>query len=317
MQILRVLAACSIALPMVAALGCASRPTQDGPFTVVLGIAQDGGVPQAGSFADARWDEPARQRQVVCLGIVDPVAGRRWMIDATPDFRRQSRELYLRSGGAARPVVDGILLTHAHIGHYTGLMFVGKESIGAKGLPVWAMPRMGEFLTRNGPWSQLVSLGNIALQPLAAGEAVRLSEGVAVTPVPVPHRQEFSETVAFRVAGPTRSVLWMPDIDSWRELDAMGTRIEDLIASVDIAYLDGTFFANGEIPGRDMTGFPHPFVSDSIARFAALPSRERAKIRFIHLNHSNPALAEGSAARRAIEAAGMRVADEGEVEVLR
>lgn len=313
MQSLRVLTACTLALFMAASVGCATRPVRDGPFTVVLGIAQDGGVPQAGSFGDPRWDDEDEQRSVVSLGIVDPDSGMRWMIDATPDFRRQLLMLHRISGGAPRPVVDGILLTHAHIGHYTGLMFVGKESIGAKDLPVYAMPRMKAFLEQNGPWSQLVSQSNIAIRPLATGEAVRLGAGVTVTPIVVPHRQEFSETVAFRIAGRTHSVLWMPDIDSWRELDAMGIRIEDLIASVDIAYLDGTFFANGEIPGRDMSGFPHPFISDTIARLGALPEGERRKVRFIHLNHTNPALRTGTPARRAIEEAGMAVAQEGEV----
>ena len=291
-------------------MGSTARPRE--PFTVVLGIAQDGGVPQAGSFGDPRWDQPDERRRVVSLGIVDPASGRRWMVDATPDFRDQLLALHRAAGGPGRPVVDGILRTHAHMGHYTGLMFLGHESIGARGVPVWAMPRMRAFLEQNGPWSQLVAKSNIELRALAAGAAVELAPGIRVTPIPVPHRQEFSETVAFRIDGPGQSVLWMPDIDSWRELDAMGTRIEDLVASVDAAYLDGTFFANGEIPGRDMSGFPHPFIADSLARFASLPERERAKIRFVHLNHTNPALRPDSRARDAIRRAGMAVAEEGE-----
>ena len=152
--------------------------------------------------------------------------------------------------------------------------------------------------------------------PLVAGEPVRLADDLTVTALVVPHRQEFSEVVAFKIAGPTRTALWLPDIDSWREWDAQGTRLEDMLATVDIAYLDGTFFANGEIPGRDMSGFPHPFMSHTIERLAALPASERAKVRFIHLNHTNPALAAGTAARNTIDAAGMRVADEGEIEPL-
>lgn len=319
MAILRLAAIiCAAALTVLSA-GCAAHAggaVENAPFTAVLGIAQDGGVPQAGSLGDARWDDPAAQRRVVCLGVVDPVSGRRWMIDATPDFPRQSLTLHRIGGGPARPVLDGIFVTHAHLGHYTGLMYLGKEAIGARSTPVWAMPRMAEFLTRNGPWSQLVSLGNIELRPLESGKAVELADAITVTPIPVPHRQEFSETVAFRIAGPRRSVLWMPDIDSWNELDAMGTSIESLIASVDVAYLDGTFWANGEIPGRDMSGFPHPFISSTIARLATLPESERSKVRFIHLNHTNPALIDGSDARQAIRRAGMRVAVEGELEPL-
>ena len=140
--------------------------------------------------------------------------------------------------------------------------------------------------------------------------------GVRVTPITVPHRGEFSETVAFRIAGSGRSVLWLPDIDSWREWDELGTRLEDALASVDAAYLDGCFFANGELPGRDMSKIPHPPIMDTIARLASLPASERAKVRFIHLNHTNPALDHASDAARAIGAAGMRVAGEGEIETL-
>ena len=291
-----------------------ARPTA--PSVLVLGIAQDGGVPQAGSFGDARWDDGARARQVVSLGIIDPRSGRRWMIDATPDFRAQSLELFRASGGARTPVVDGIFLTHAHMGHYTGLMFLGHESIGAKGVPVYAMPRMREFLQGNGPWSQLVKYGNIELRPLAADVPVRLTDDVSVTPFTVPHRQEFSEVVGFRIDGPSRKVLWLPDIDSWEAWDAQGSRLEEVLDTVDVAYVDGTFHANGELPGRDMTGFPHPFITHTMRRLAALPPATRDKVRFIHLNHSNPALDAGSDARRAIEAAGMHVAEEGELQPL-
>ena len=320
---MRVAALIAILLCPLAA--CASRadlkpPADAAPFTIVLGIAQDGGVPQAGSFSDPRWDDPRLQRKVVSLGIVDPRSGKRWMIDATPDFRRQLLDLHRAApapaGDAKRPPLDGIFLTHAHMGHYTGLMFLGKESMGAKSIPVWAMPRMAGFLEDNAPWNQLVNLKNIELQPLVAGESVRLAPDISVTPVLVPHRQEYSETVCFRIDGPGRAVLWLPDVDSWRELDDIGPRIEGLIESVDVAYIDGTFFANGEIPGRDMSGFPHPFIRDSLKRFIILPPAERAKIRFIHLNHTNPALDPSSAARGEIDELGLDVAVEGEIATL-
>ncbi len=284
------------------------------PFTVVLGIAQDGGVPQAGSFGDPRWDDRAQRKSVVSLGLVDPASGKRWIIDATPDFPRQLLELHRISGGPARPAVDGVFLTHAHIGHYPGLMYLGKESIGASRVPTYAMPRMRAFLEQNGPWSQLVSLGNIELKPLVAGEAVEPIPGVRVTPILVPHRAEFSETVAYRIELPGgKRVLWLPDIDSWRAWDDTGTRLEDVLATVDVAYLDGCFFADGELPGRDMSKVPHPLMTDTIARLAALPETERAKVRFIHLNHTNPALDPSSDAARVIRDAGMRVAEEGEI----
>ena len=300
-------------LPLPASLqGCAGLPRDTRPFLVVLGTGQDAGIPQAGAFAHPGWKDASQQRLVTCLGIVDPATGQEWMIEATPDFRVQYYRLH--GAGGAGPEMDlaGIFLTHAHIGHYTGLMFLGHESMSAPGIPVHVMPRMQAFLEHNGPWSQLVHYGNITLQSLADGEAVVLTGGVRVTPFLVPHRQEYSEVVGFRIDGPETSVLFLPDIDSWEEWESEGILIEDLIAGVDVAYLDGTFFDNGEIPGRDMSGFPHPFIARSMHRFSELPLSEREKIRFIHLNHTNPAQFPGSSARAMIRQHGMGVAEEME-----
>jgi len=281
------------------------------PFAVVLGIAQDGGYPHAGCERPCcarAWNDPGARRSVVSLGLVDPAAGQRWMIDATPDFRAQLHaiEQVAPPGG---PALDGVLLTHAHIGHYTGLTFLGREAIGARDVPVWAMPRMADFLAANGPWDQLVRLRNIDVRRIAEGQSFQLNEHLTTTPITVPHRDEYSETVGYRIEGPTRSLLFIPDVDKWERMDRP---IEALIAAVDVAFLDGTFYADGELPGRSMAEVPHPFITESLARFAALPAVERAKIRFIHLNHTNPALDPGSPARAAIRDAGMHVAEQGE-----
>ena len=283
---------------------------------MVLGVGQDGGKPQIGNPDDPAWDDPTRRQKATSLAVVGEGYGNtmRYVFDATPDFKHQLQML-----DAAFPVdeglgLDGIFLTHAHIGHYTGLMFLGHESAGAKDIPVYAMPKMAEFLRTNGPWSQLVKYKNIELKPLSdQGSWVLLPPFIEVAAFFVPHRQEFSEVVGYRVEGPDKSVLFIPDIDSWEEWDDWGTHIEDMIAEVDIAYLDATFYANGEIPGRDMSGFPHPFITHSMSRFANLPVGEKAKIRFIHLNHTNPALDRNSAAAKTVIKNGFNLAEEGEI----
>lgn len=279
------------------------------PYLVVLGVAQDGGVPQAGSRGHPGWTDPSLSRYATSLGLVDPESGERWMFEATPDFRAQLERLDVTHPVTERPGLSGIFLTHAHIGHYSGLMFLGHESLGAQGVPVYAMPKMRSFLSTNGPWSQLVTYRNIELRDLADGVPVRLNERLTVTPLLVPHRQEFSEVVGYRIDGPDASALFIPDIDSWEEWDDAGSRIEDYLADVDVAYLDATFYADGEIPGRDMSGFPHPFIAHSIARFSSLPESVRDRVRFIHLNHTNPALWLDSEARRVIRRAGHHVAE--------
>jgi pyrroloquinoline quinone biosynthesis protein B len=276
-------------------------------YTILLGLAQDGGHPQAGCEREccaAAWADPSKGHRVAALGIAD--GAKRWLVDATPDFAVQLRTL-LHDGTMGE--LAGILLTHAHIGHYTGLVDLGREVMGAHLVPVYAMPRMRSFLAANGPWEMLERLQNIAVRPLEDGVAVRLSDAVTVTPFAVPHRDEYSETVGFVVAGPNKKVLYLPDIDKW---ERWSTRIEDRIAQVDAAYVDGTFFSATEIPGRAMAEVPHPFVEESLARFASLPPGERKKIHFVHLNHTNPALDPSSAASRRVRDAGLAVGIEGE-----
>jgi pyrroloquinoline quinone biosynthesis protein B len=282
------------------------------PFAVVLGIAQDGGYPQAGTKDHPAWDDPSRRRLVASLGLVDPATGERWLVDATPDLPQQLHRLDRVAPTVETPGLAGILLTHAHVGHYAGLIHLGREVMGAREVPVFAMPRLTAFLRGNGPWELLVRLGNVALRPLTAGTPVPLNERLTATPLLVPHRDEYSETVAFRVSGPERTLLWLPDIDKWQRWDDAGTRLEDVLAGVDVAYLDGTFFADGEVPGRAMAEIPHPFVRETLARLAALPAAERAKVRFVHLNRTNPLLHGDAAAGAEVAAAGMAVAVEGE-----
>ena len=292
-------------------------PAPAGPFLVVLGIGQDGGSPQVGDGDLERWDLVGGERLLpTALGLVDPRTERRWLFEATPDLREQLIALDRLQLRQDRPGIDGVFLTHAHVGHYVGLLQFGFEVMGADRVPVWAMPEMADFLRSNGPWSQLVEYENIELRPLADRETVHLGVGprdqLRVTPLEVPHRREYSETVGYRIEGPNRSVLFIPDINSWEEWDELGVRIEDEIAAVDIAYLDGCFWNHGEIPGRDMSGFPHPLIKESLDRLAALADSERAKVRWIHLNHTNPAAVPGSAERAEVEAAGMRIAEQGE-----
>ena len=243
---------------------------------------------------------------VSSIAIVDPDSGSRWIFDATPDLPEQF-EMLKRTTGDRSNRIDGIFLTHAHIGHYTGLMYLGREAMGAKGVKVYAMPRMRKMLSENAPWSQLVSLENILLKPLADGVATELNERISVTPFPVPHRDEFSETVGFRINAGSKTAVFIPDIDKWEK---WATPISDVVKSADILFLDATFYADGEIP-RPMSEVPHPFVSETMDLLKGLSKKDRAKVHFIHFNHSNP-LVQGSKEKLAeVRRGGFSIAEEG------
>jgi pyrroloquinoline quinone biosynthesis protein B len=253
---------------------------------ILLGTAQDGGVPQAGCtcrHCRAARADPAQRQWVACLGLIDEDAGRCWLIDATPDLKEQAHALHQLAPGCQ---LAGILLTHAHIGHYTGLVQLGREAWATEGLPVYASARMARFLRANAPWSQLVALDHIRLMPLEPEAEVRLSPRLAVVPTAVPHRGEFSDTLAFVVRGPARVLFYCPDIDAWARWDR---DLRRFVAGMDVALLDGTFFSAGELPGRDLQEIPHPLVTDTAERLAGVD----CDVCLIHLNHSNPLLSTG------------------------
>ena len=280
------------------------------PYIYVLGIAQDGGYPQTNCYQPhcmRAWKDPAHKRLTSSIAIIDHQRGTKYLFDATPDMREQLYQLHIEAPDTSH-VLDGVFLTHGHMGHYTGLMHFGREAVGAKSIRVFAMPRMQEFLSNNGPWDQLVGLGNIKLAPMRTDVPVKLSDDVSVLPLAVPHRDEYTETVGFRINGPNKSALFIPDIDKWSKWD---TDIRDLVRQVDYALLDATFFADGELGDRDMSEIPHPFVAETMDLFADFAEQERARIIFIHFNHSNPLLIEGSAAQQEVEARGFRYATEG------
>ncbi|MFK8161630.1 MAG: MBL fold metallo-hydrolase [Lewinella sp.] len=274
---------------------------------VVLGNVQDAGAPHIACKKDCcreLFDNPDPKRQVTSLGLIDRISGKTYLFEASPDLPRQTKMLKTIAD-VDEELPDGIFLTHAHIGHYAGLMYLGKEATNAKQVPVYAMPRMRSFLTNDGPWSQLVSNNNIALQQLTADSTILLTPQLQVTPFQVPHRDEFSETVGYLISGPHQKALFIPDIDKWEKWDR---QIEDLIAEVDYAFLDGTFYDAAELNTRDISQIPHPFVSESMRRFAPLSRDEKDKINFLHFNHTNKLLVPGSKEISEVFRQGFRVA---------
>ena len=279
---------------------------------IVLGNVQDAGSPHPGcekACCAGLWLQPDASRKVVSLGVVDEANEKTYLIEATPNLPEQME--FLHSGLTFEHAVlpDAIFLTHAHIGHYTGLMYLGREGLGTRNVQVYAMARMKVFLELNGPWSQLVGLHNIKLHQLNAGKKTKLSGSLQITPIIVPHRDEFSETVGYYIKGKEKTLLFIPDIDKWYRWE---TDIRELVKEVDYALLDASFFADGEIP-RDMGEIPHPFVVESMALFKDLPEADRNKIWFIHMNHTNPMLDLESDASKEVLQAGYHIARMGDV----
>jgi pyrroloquinoline quinone biosynthesis protein B len=278
---------------------------------VVLGTIQDAGSPQIGCTKDCckkRFAKPDDSRQIVSLGLIDASTKSSYLFEATPNIGKQLRMLKTYSK-TATDLPNGIFLTHAHIGHYAGLMFLGKEALNTKNLPVYTMPRMKSFLEQNGPWSQLVSQQNILIQSLSNKQLLRLNDSLSVTPILVPHRDEYSETVGYIIKGPSKQLLFIPDIDKWEKWNQ---DINALISQVDYALIDATFFDASEINNRPISEIPHPFVIESMERFKSIPLKDKKKIHFIHFNHTNPLLNRESPAYKKVLEGGYHIAKQGD-----
>lgn len=298
----------------------AGRITQPTPLTqtslVILGNVQDGGSPHIGCTKACcinLFKHPDPNRKVVSLGVVDPKNQKKYLFEATPDMTSQMKLLSEYANTTANETPDGIFLTHAHIGHYTGLMYLGKEALGAQSVPVYAMPRMKQFLETNGPWGQLVAYHNIVLTEITDQAPIKLASNLTVVPFLVPHRDEYSETVGYTITGPNKKALFIPDINKWSKWNHS---IVEEISKVDYAFLDATFFDSDEINNRDISEIPHPFIIESMQLFKGLSPQEKQKIYFIHMNHTNPALIPESKQSKQIEQNGFHVARINEVFIL-
>lgn len=275
---------------------------------IILGTIQDAGSPQIGCTKDCCKElflHPDKERKVVSLGLVDPANQKKYIIEATPDLTQQVKILKDHTSYNTKETPDGIFLTHAHIGHYTGLMYLGKEAMNTDSIPVYAMPRMKNFLEQNGPWSQLVKNKNMAVQEMNNQKEIQLTNNIRVTPFMVPHRDEFSETIGYIISGPNKKALFIPDIDKWEK---WGTNIIEAIAKVDHAFIDGTFYDAEEINNRDISTIPHPFIVESMRLFKDLAAAEKKKIYFIHFNHTNPVINKETKQYRQVLQSGFNIA---------
>ena len=274
---------------------------------LVLGTAQDGGYPHTGCTADCciqAWKDPTKKRLVASLAII---SGKDcFLIDITPDIKYQFQ--LLESKLNQKPCISGVCITHAHFGHYMGLLELGLEVMNTDATPIYVMPKMRSFLENNAPFTQLIDLNNVNLITIAENAPIEVNKRVKITPFQVPHRNEFSETVGYQIQSSKKSVLYIPDIDSWHEWEK---DINKMIKKNDLALLDGTFYNKTELKTRDISAIPHPSIKDSIQQFSSLDVIDRKKVNFTHLNHTNNVLRCDSEERKEVIQQGFQIASDG------
>lgn len=282
----------------------------------VLGIAQDGGYPQVGCLKDccakARGDSTL-SRMPVSLGLKG-TDGSTHMIEAS---RMMSEQFGLWSSlGNLDWPPSSFSLTHAHLGHIDGLGLLGREAMGLSGIKVHCSESMSVLIQKTPSWEMMIDQGVIELNIWNPMGPFEPSEGCGftITAIPIPHRSELSDNHALIIRGEARSLLFMPDQDSWSETLVGDVSILQWLRQldIDIALIDGTFWDYSEISNRNVSEIPHPTVIETLSRLGKRGDRD-PEIHFTHLNHTNPLLDERSLQSEKLVSMGWEICKEGNV----
>lgn len=262
----------------------------------VLGTAQDGGYPQPGCNCpncQRTLNNKELKRLPASLGILDITHKKSYIIDPTPHLAEQLNILNetAKKYDFLKDHLEGVLITHAHMGHYPGLMYFGKEAINSDKLSVQTSKSLKNFLTSNQPWKQLVDNENIKINTFEFEKEISLSTDLKVIPVEVPHRQEFSDTSAFIIKGSSKSAFYLPDIDSWEGFD---DKFNEISQKTDFLILDGTFYSKEELMkfrGRKIEEVPHPPIKETLKKIDnGILELNDSEVCFTHFNHTNSIL---------------------------
>ena len=278
---------------------------------LVLGSVQDGGYPHIGcrrACCQHAWNSPSERRFVSSLAIINKSLNECWIIDASPDIKFQINMISDFLGINSHPKIRGIFLTHAHSGHYSGLLDLGKEALNISNTKLYVMPRMCDFIKSNSAFDFMIKSKNLSIELIEESQILALKNDLSIAPFLVPHRNEMSETVGYKITSSENSVIYLPDIDSWEDWDK---DISDVVENNDILFIDGTFYDGNELQDRKISEIPHPFIVDTLEKLSSIDKKNRKKVFFTHLNHTNDLIQEGHPRKKALELDGYNIAQDG------
>ena len=273
-------------------------------YIYILGNTQDAGFPHIGCQHKFCQDNFYTYEEyfITSIAVVNSDLKKYILFEATPDITYQLN--YIKNNVFEEFLLpESLYITHAHIGHYTGLMYFGREALGSKNLLVKVLPKMSKFLKTNGPWSQLVAINNVQIQDISFGLSNKELNNISVTPIQVPHRDEYSETAGYIIQGKNKKALFIPDIDKWEKWDK---NLVQLTEEFDYLLLDATFYDAEEI-NRDISEIPHPLVTETINLLDSLSLEAKSKVYFIHMNHTNRMLDPNSDLSRLVKSKGFNI----------
>jgi pyrroloquinoline quinone biosynthesis protein B len=289
-----------------------------GVSVTILGTAQDGGIPQAGCSCrrclDAHIDLKLR-KYPVSLGILG-VDGTKHIIEITKNLSEQlviwtpdKNELF---------IPETVSITHLHLGHVEGIGQLGKPVMGLREVDVYLSPKNKDVFDNRSDIVLMEDEGNIRTHSKNFYHPFEPKDGCGFSLqfIPIPHRSELGDNAAIIIKAEGKSILFMPDQDSWSDtLDYHSKEnIRDFLKMFDIdeALIDGTFWSMDELPRRDISKIPHPTIQETIQLLGSKREGD-PEISFLHLNHSNPVNDLGSEQRKVVEENGWKISEIGDV----
>lgn len=293
----------------------------------VLGMAQDGGRPQPSCYKSCCAAlTQADVRYPVALGVVDGTIIH--LFETSRYLGEQLRFLWKLPASNIPENIDHVWITHAHWGHIDGLGLFGRETMNCKGVRLHVSESMASLIRRSPSWNAMVDQGVFLIDVFpnptdlkivvkyASDQTTTTSSALSIEPIPIPHRAELSDTHAFVIRGPHKSLLFLPDHDTWEKTLSFHrcTSIRQFLQSfrIDIALLDGTFWSYEELGNiRDQSQVPHPPVSETITLLGTRNPEQDPVIYFTHLNHTNPLYDSGSVQYQTLLDMGWDVAYQG------
>lgn len=258
----------------------------------ILGTAQDGGIPQLGcncSNCKLAHNDESYARLVASIAIIGN--SNTILVDTTPDIVKQLNNLRNYKAPSSKNPIDGVIITHLHLGHYIGLLQFGTEAAATKELAVYTTEEVKEFITTNKPFKYLKERKQISLCRLTLNNEISFNE-FSICPFEVPHRNEDGNTIGIEIKNDKTdsTLLYISDTDS------LTNEIIQKINSAEKVVFDGTFYSEDELPRQK--DVPHPPMMTTAT---ILGYQDPKKFYFTHLNHSNPAVNSRSQEAKALE----------------
>jgi len=297
----------------------------------ILGSAAGGGFPQWNCGCDVcrlAWagDRRVKPRTQASIAVTAGIA-RAWpassgapfvLINASPDLRQQIMATpALRPRGLRTSPIAAVVLTGGEVDQTAGLLTLRER--GSFGL--YGTAGTLSALAANSIFSVL-AVDVVSRHAIKPGVPFGLPGGIEAELFLVPGKAplylegddpeleaETEANVGIEVHTKGARLVFIPG--AAKLTPAIAARLAD----ADVVLFDGTLFSDNEMiaagagvkTGRRMGHMP---VDGPDGTLAALAGLARRRI-LIHINNTNPILIEGSPQRRAVEAAGFEVAEDG------